>query len=200
MEKENEPVVQITNDPLAAVRVPEYRNLMSGRFLFVCAMRMITTVVGWWIYELTKDPFSIGMIGLAEVIPALSLALYSGHKVDVSDKRKILLLSIAGYFLAACYLLFLSTNKASELLHTTHIQWFIYATFFFTGILRSFVGPSFSSMIATIVPRNLLQNATTWNQGTWLSASVTGHAIGGFLIALAGITNTLVVITVLIAL
>ncbi|WP_245729092.1 MFS transporter [Niabella drilacis] len=198
MEDEQQPVVQVTNDPLGAVRVPEYRNLMTGRFLFVCAMRMITTVVGWWIYQLTKDPLAIGLIGLSEVIPALLLALYSGHKVDVSDKRKLLLRSVAGYFFAAGFLLFLSTDLAGKTFHIRHITWCIYGTFFFTGILRSFAGPSLNSMIATIVPRQLLQNATTWNQGTWLSASVTGHALGGFLIALYGITNTLAVIVTLI--
>lgn len=129
MEADQQPVVQVTDDPLAAVRIPEYKNLMTGRFLFVCAMRMITTVVGWWIYQLTKDPFAIGLIGLSEVIPALSLALYSGHRVDIRDKKKLLLQSVAGYFLAACFLLFLSSAKAGSLLHTQHITWFIYGTF-----------------------------------------------------------------------
>lgn len=186
--------IQITNDPFAAVRIPEYRNLMAGRFTFIMGMRMITTVVGWWIYQITKDPLSIGLIGLSEVIPALSLALYSGHRVDIKDKRKLILQGIAGYLIAALVLLALSARQTRDLLHISHITWCIYGVFFFTGILRSFVGPCFSAMIATIVPKNLLQNATTWNQGTWLSASVTGHATGGFLIALAGITGTLGVI------
>ncbi|WP_409965789.1 Enterobactin exporter EntS [Mycovorax composti] len=196
----NVPEVQITNDPFAAVRIPEYRNLMIGRFTFVMAMRMITTVVGWWIYQLTKDPLAIGLIGLSEVIPALSLALYSGHRVDIKDKRKLILQGISGYFMAALVLFSLSTETVQEFLHTRHITWFIYGVFFFTGMLRSFVGPCFTAMIATIVPKNLLQNATTWNQGMWLSASVTGHAVGGFLIALVGISNTLIVICGLISL
>jgi len=70
----------------------------------------------------------------------------------------------------------------------------IYAVIFCTGIIRSFSGPSFSTMIGYIVPREILQNATTWNQGTWLSASVTGHATSGFLIAFIGINGTLLVI------
>ncbi|MGE9310355.1 MFS transporter [Niabella sp. CJ426] len=198
MASANIPEVQLVNDPFAAVRIPEYRNLMIGRFTFVMAMRMITTVVGWWIYQITKDPLAIGMIGLSEVIPALALALYSGHMVDTNDKRKLILKGIAGYCIAALVLFTLSTSKTQQFLHTTHISWFIYSVFFFTGILRSFVGPCFSAMIATIVPKNLLQNATTWNQGTWLSASVTGHATGGFLIAFIGISSTLVVISCLV--
>lgn len=198
MTSANIPEVQITNDAFAAVRIPEYRNLMMGRFTFVMAMRMITTVVGWWIYQITRDAFAIGMIGLSEVIPALLLALYSGHMVDTLDKRKLILSGITGYCIAALLLFTLSTPTAQHYLHTQHISWFIYGVFFLTGILRSFVGPCFSAMIATIVPKNLLQNATTWNQGTWLSASVTGHATGGFLIAWVGISQTLIVISCLI--
>lgn len=191
--------IQNTSDPFAAVKVPEFRNLILGRFSFVMGLRMITTVVGWWIYQITKDPFAIGLIGLSEVIPALSLALYSGHTVDVNDKKKIALLMVAGYFFAAAFLYYLSTPVATTTLHIKHITWFIYGVFFTTGILRSFVGPAMSSMIAFVVPRDLLQNATTWNQGTWLSASVSGHAVGGFLIALIGISNTFLVVCGLIA-
>ena len=189
---------QNTTDPFAAVKVPEFRNLIMGRFTFVVALRMMTTVVGWWIYQLTKDPFAIGLIGLSEVIPALSLALYSGHTVDVKDKKKIAQVTLSGYFLAALALYYLSTPHAINTLHIKHITWFIYGVFFVNGVLRSFVGPAMSSMIAFVVPRNLLQNATTWNQGTWLSASVTGHAVGGFLIAIIGISNTFLVISGLI--
>jgi MFS family permease len=198
MASANTPEVQIVNDPFAAVRIPEYRNLMIGRFTFVMAMRMITTVVSWWIYEITGDELAIGMIGLAEVIPALTLALYSGHRVDIKDKRRLILQGVTGYLLAGITLFALSTQQAQDFLHIRHITWFIYGVFFFTGILRSFVGPSFSAMLAAIVPKNLLQNATTWNQGTWLSASVTGHAVGGFLIAFIGISNTLLVVSCII--
>ena len=67
----NSPVTQITNDPFAAVRIPEFKNLMIGRFTFIMALRMVNTLVGWWIYELTNDPFAIGLVGLSEVIPAI---------------------------------------------------------------------------------------------------------------------------------
>ena len=77
-------------DPFGAVKVTEFRNLMIGRFLFIMGLRMMGTLVGWWIYELTKEPFAIGLIGLAEVIPAVSLALYAGHVIDISEKRKLL--------------------------------------------------------------------------------------------------------------
>lgn len=185
---------QITNDPFAAVRIPEYKNLVLGRFTFIMGLRMMSTLVGWWVYELTNDPFAIGLIGLSEVIPALSMALYSGHVIDISEKRKLLLKSVFFYICAACFLIFLSTPLIHENVSKTHITYSIYAVIFCTGIIRSFAGPSFSALIASIVPRQYLQNATTWSQGSWLSASVTGHAMGGFMIAFLDIMGTLIFI------
>lgn len=195
---DNATTSQVTNDPFASVRIPEYKNLVLGRFCFIMGLRMMSTLVGWWIYELTNDPFAIGLIGLSEVIPALSMALYSGHIIDISEKRKLLLKSVFFYFCAAAILLFLSTPFINHNVNKLHITYCIYAVIFCTGIIRSFAGPSFSAMIANIVPRQFLQNATTWSQGSWLSASVTGHAMGGFLIALLGNMGTMIVICCLI--
>lgn len=185
-------------DPFAAMRIPEYRNLMMGRFLFIMGLRMMGTLVGWWIYELTNDPFAIGLIGLSEVIPAVSLSLYAGHVIDISEKRKLLLRGVVLYFTCALFLLLLSTSYSSAQLSKHWLAFSIYVIIFFTGIIRAFTGPTFGTMVASIVPRNLLQNATTWNQGIWLSASVTGHATVGFLIALLGNTGSLSVICSLV--
>lgn len=186
------------NDPFASLKIPEYRNLIAGRFTFIMGLRMMGTLVGWWVYNLTNDPFSIGLIGLSEVIPAVTLALYAGHVIDISEKRKLLLTGIILYFIAVVILLSLSTHYTSNHLSNHWIAICIYIVIFFTGIVRAFTGPTFGVLIAYIVPKETLQNATTWNQGTWLSASVTGHAACGFLIAGIGITGTLIVITFLI--
>jgi MFS family permease len=190
----NSPVIQITNDPFAAVRIPEFKNLMLGRFTFIMALRMMGTLVAWWVYELTGDPFAIGLVGLSEVIPALSMALYAGHVIDKSEKRKLVLRGVLFYFLAAAVLLFFSTSYIGTHFSNHTIAIGIYAVIFCTGIIRAFTGPTFSAMLASIVPRQYLQNATTWNQGSWLSASVTGHAMGGFLIWKLGITGTLITV------
>ncbi len=185
----------VKNDPFVAVRIPEYRNLLQGRFIFIMGLRMMGTLVGWWIYQLTNDPFAIGLVGLSEVIPAVSLALYAGHVIDQSEKRKLLLKGVVLYFVAVCLLAFISSRFTANHLSNHWIAICIYIVIFCTGIVRSFTGPVFGAMIAYIVPRDDLQNATTWSQGTWLSASVTGHALGGFLIAGLGITGTLIAIT-----
>ena len=189
--------MQFKTDPFASVRVIEYRNLMIGRFSFTMGLRMMSTVVGWWIYLLTNDPFAIGLVGLSEVIPALSLALYAGHIIDQSEKRKLLLRGIFLYFIAVLALVFISSKYTSHHLNNHWIAICIYCVIFCTGVFRAFTGPVYSAMIAYIVPRETLQNATTWSQGTYLSASVTGHATGGFLIAMIGINGTLITISFL---
>jgi MFS family permease len=191
---ENESIRQVTDDPFASVKIPEYKNLILGRFFFIMALRMMSTLVGWWIYELTNDPFAIGLIGLSEVIPALVMALYSGHVVDKSEKRKLLLKTVSLYVLCAGMLLFFATPFTSHHFSNHQISIGIYSVIFCTGVIRSFTGPNFSALIGTIVPRKFLQNATTWSQGSWLSASVTGHAVGGFMIAILGHLGTMIVI------
>ncbi|MEP6615429.1 MAG: MFS transporter [Ginsengibacter sp.] len=186
------------NNAFASIKIIEYRNLLMGRFVFIMGLRMMGTLIGWWVYNLTNDPFAIGLIGLSEVIPAVSLALYAGHVIDVSEKRKLLLRGVTCYFFAVLVLLLLSTHFTSDQMPDHSIALLIYAVIFCTGVIRAFLGPVFGVMIAYIVPKDTLQNATTWNQGTWLSASVTGHALGGFLIAGIGISGTLVFIAGLI--
>jgi MFS family permease len=191
------PIKQL-NDPMGALRISEFRNLMIGRFLFIMGLRMMGTLVGWWIYELTNAPFAIGLIGLAEVIPAVSLALYAGHVIDKSEKRKLLLKGVILYWCCALILLFLSMDIGALKLTSLQIAIGIYFIVFCTGIIRSFTGPSFGTIIGAVVPKNLLQNATTWSQGIWLSASVLGHAIVGFIIAGFGHTGSLIVVVSLV--
>lgn len=185
-----EQVVQ-KKDPFGALKISEFRNLMIGRFLFIMGLRMMGTLVGWWIYELTNEPFAIGLIGLAEVIPAVSLALYAGHVIDVSEKRKLILMGVALYWVCAIALLVLSSNIGTGAFSNLQIAIGIYFVIFCTGIIRSFTGPSFGTLVGEIMPKDLLQNATTWSQGIWLSASVLGHAMVGFFIAGFGNTGSL---------
>lgn len=193
------PDAQIKNDPLASVRIPEFKNLMIGRFSFVMGLRMMSTVLGWWIYLLTHDPFAIGLLGLSEVIPAISLALYAGHYIDMHEKKRMLLRGLILYFICATLLFLFSTEYTSNHLSNHGIAVLIYIVIFCTGIVRAFTSPVFNVLLAYIVPKSYLQNATTWSQGAWLGASVSGHATGGFLIAIIGVSGTLLTILGLMA-
>jgi MFS family permease len=188
----------ISLQPIQTLKIPEFRNLMTGRFFLVLSFRMLATLMGWWIYQLTKDPFAIGLIGLSEVIPAVSTALYAGHVIDNSEKKKLLLICNYAYvFLIG--LLMIPAFFGSSLLHFSNLQisYFIYAVIFFTGFCRAFIGPIIPSMIPKIVSREALPNAITLNQATFLTASVSGHALGGFLIHCIGISGTVLVVVLL---
>ena len=185
----------ISLQPIQTLKIPEFRNLMTGRFFLVLSFRMLATLMGWWIYQLTKDPFAIGLIGLSEVIPAVSTALYAGHVIDNSEKKKLLLICNYTYvFLIA--LLLIPAFYGHNILHFSNVEisYYIYAVIFFTGFCRAFIGPIVPSMIPKIVSRDQLPNAITLNQATYLTAAVIGHALGGFLIHWIDISGTILVV------
>ena len=197
MENEN-PVPQQATSALQVLKIPEYRSFISARFFYIIAQRMITTVVGWKIYELTGNPFAIGLLGLSEFLPAFTLALYAGHAIDRSDKRALLLKTTFLYLFCAAGLILVSTRYANDHLSKGSIQWLIYFVIFCTGIIRAFAGPALTAIIAQIVPKNQLASAVTLNSSTWLSASVIGHATGGFLIAHTHYVSIFSIVAVLV--
>jgi len=187
--------------PFDAIQIAEFRLYIIMRFFFIMALRMIGTVVGWKIYILTRNPLALGMIGLSEVIPAVSLALYAGHVIDKSDKRKMLLKSICLYLLCAIALLIIHLEGTEQYAGKKIIELSIYGVIFCTGVIRAFSGPISHSIVAQLVPKNILPNAISWSQGTWLIASVIGHATAGLLIAHTGylFTFTLIIGYIVIA-
>jgi len=186
---------------LQLLHIHEYRNFIIARIFYVMALSLVTTVIGWRIYEITHNPLAIGLIGLSEFIPAFSLALYAGHLIDKSDKRSLLLRTTIWYLLCVLGLLALVFGPVVRLLHNHWIQWLTYAIVFGTGIIRAFAGPALNAIIAQIVPKEKLPGAVTINTSAFLLASVTGHATAGFLIAHTSylVTFTVVGVYVVIA-
>lgn len=188
----------ISLTPLKTLQNVEFSNLLTGRFFIVIAFRMLATLLGWWVYQLTKDPFSIGLIGLSEVIPAVSCALYAGHVIDMNEKKRLLLICNYAYVILIGLLLIPAFYNV-ELHFTGHeITYYIYGVIFLTGIARAFLGPIAPAMLPKIVKKENLSNAITLNQAVFLISSVSGHALGGFLIEGFGIKWTLVAVIVLI--
>ncbi|RYD81184.1 MAG: MFS transporter [Sphingobacteriales bacterium] len=181
-------------NPYAVLNFPEFRYFIVGRFIFIMGLRMTGTVIGWWMYILTGSPLALGLVGLSEVIPALSLALYAGHYIDINEKRRLLLKCILLYMLCIGLLLFLASPFVKNNLHPWTIAICICSVIAATGAIRAFSGPTFSSMIAQIVPKDLLPNAASISSATWLVGSISGHALGGFLIAYIGIFKSFWVI------
>ncbi|MEX0636121.1 MAG: MFS transporter [Ferruginibacter sp.] len=178
----------------APLKIREFQYFIAGRFIFIMGLRMTGTVIGWWMYILTESPLALGLVGLSEVIPALSLALYAGHHIDKSEKRKLLLTCVVLYIVCISVLVFLSSNFTFQHLNKWTIATCICGVIAGTGAIRAFSGPTFSSMIAQIVPEQLLPTAASISSATWLTGSIAGHAVGGILIGYLGIHYTFIII------
>lgn len=181
-------------DPCAALRFKEFNIFLIVRFVLVFAWSMQFIVVEWQVYTLTKDPLSLGIIGLMEIIPAFSMALFAGHIVDQREKRNLLALCISAFSLISFGLFFLTWPKIVSEWSTNTVLYCIYALVFFGGFLRSFFGPTIFSLIALIVPKRVYPNAATWSSSTWQMASVLGPAIAGVSINWIGVHWTLCIV------
>ncbi|MDB5252662.1 MAG: transporter, partial [Flaviaesturariibacter sp.] len=183
---------------LAPLYEREYRFFVIARFCYTMALRMVTTVVAYQLFQLTKNSFSIGLLGLSEFVPVFFLALYAGHVIDRSDKRTLLVRGIALYAVCVAGLLLLTAPSVEKQLSVSGRELGFYGIIFATGVIRAFAGPTTSAIIAQLVPRPILQFAANINSTTYLSASILGHATGGFCIAWFGVHNTFFIILALV--
>ncbi|SDB61156.1 Predicted arabinose efflux permease, MFS family [Flavobacteriaceae bacterium MAR_2010_188] len=175
------------NDPYAALRYREFNIFLLVRFVLVFAWSMQFIVIEWQVYSLTKDPLSLGIIGLMEIIPALSMALFAGHIVDQREKRNLLAYTISAFSIISLGLFLLTWPRIVAGWSEHVILYSIYALVFFGGFVRSFLGPTIFSLIALIVPKKSYPNAATWSSSTWQMASVLGPAFAGFAITWIGV-------------
>lgn len=183
-------------DPYAALRFKEFNIFLIVRFALVFAWSMQFIVIEWEVYSLTKDPLSLGLIGLMEVIPAVSFAMFAGHVVDQKEKRSLLMWCILG-FIVICLGMFLITNPTVKLLFEQNkIVWSIYFLVFFGGLVRSFIGPTVFSLFAQVVPKSVYSNAATWSSSVWQIGSVLGPMIAGFSILWLGVNWSMFVVLI----
>jgi MFS family permease len=173
-------------DAYAVLKIKEFRLFLSARFVITVAVQMQSIIVGWQIYEMTKDPLSLGLIGLSEAIPFIFMAFFSGHIADTSNRRSIILSSLFVYMLCAVTLLLFTTHLDFILNHFHTLPIFIIIAI--TGFARAFIYPAQTAFMAQLVPRTLYTNSSTWNSTTWHIAAVTGPAIGGLIYGFLGIT------------
>ena len=167
--------------PLPGLGAFRHRNFAlfgAANFLATIAMQMQAVAIGWQVYDLTGSPFRLGMIGLAEFTPAIGLALLVGPVADRFDRRRIMLLALGGEAICALGLLFLAVSGHAAF-------WPILSIAFCFGVARAFVAPASRSMMPSLVPPELLNNAVAWSSVSWQVATIGGPALGGF-IYLAG--------------
>ena len=179
---------------LAPLREKEFRLFIFARFFYIMALRMVGTVVAYQLFQLTKDSFTVGLVGLSEFIPVFALALYAGYKIDRSDKRSLLLKGIVSYSFCILALILVTTPSIVSGFRVKTLELSFYVIIFFTGIIRAFAGPTSSAIISQLVPRSILPLAANISSTTWLSASILGHASAGLFIAWFGVNVTFYII------
>jgi MFS family permease len=181
-------------DPYAALRFREFRSYLGMRFFFTFAYQMQAVIIGFHIYHLTKDPLSLGLIGLCEAIPAISIALYGGYVADKSEKRGLLLKIFLCVFLCSVVMLVATLPQMHNYVPVSYIIPIMYTMVFGIGLARGFFGPATFSVMAQIIPKELYSNSTTWNSSSYMTASILGPAAGGLVYGFFGITVTYLVI------
>jgi MFS family permease len=174
------------------LKLKSFRAFLGTRLFLTLGFQMQAVLVGWRVFELTKNPLSLGLIGLAEAIPSLTVALYAGHLADFKNKKTILLICFAGLIFSSIGL-FISNSNIINISISSKV-WLIYFFIFISGIARGFYAPSSFSLIPRLVPKEFLVNAGTLNSTVWQFAAVVGPAIGGLFYAYVGINWSFVLI------
>jgi MFS family permease len=184
------------HDPYAAFRFPEFRFLVSANFLLTMAGMIQEVAIGYEVYRMTHDPLALGMIGLVEAVPFMSLTLFGGHIADMYSKRKVLIWSVGGIAFSSIALQVVM--RLQYLFSMSSLLIAIYASLFVIGLCRAFQSPTTTSLRAILVTPEVIENASTWGSTSWQLGAILGPAAAGFLYAGIGFTNTLLLVTIFV--
>lgn len=158
---------------------------------------MQTTVLAYWIFNITNDVKSVGQIGLWEAIPAIGCSFFSGHFVDQKEKKRLLLTCSILYLLLSGYFIGISSwYKAGA--GVSLIVPLAYAGVLIGGVIRAFLGPAAFSMLGLLVRRELYPNASAWSSTSWQVGAVIGPLLGGLCIGFWGVINSFVLVEILL--
>lgn len=169
-------MAQTTNrhEFLDALRINDIRLFIGSVAFFTLASRALAVVIGFQIYKLTRNPLALGLLGLVEAIPAISIAPFGGYVADHFNRRRILIITRAASCLCTLIMAALSWQT-----HTASITG-LYTMIFIAGVARGFADPASTAFEAQVVPKKLTVNASSWISSTWISCAVIGPAVIGF--------------------
>ncbi len=177
-----------TLEAVAVLKYKDFRLFLIAKVCLTIAIQMQSVVLSWLIYQQTKNPLALGLIGLVEAIPALSIALFGGHLADRLSRRKLMIWSNVITLIASVFI-------AGYVYQNTIIAtWPVYITIFLIGVARGFHAPAQAAFWGQLVPKNLYVNASSWNSSLWQIAAAIGPALGGLLYGTAGIFFALILV------
>lgn len=185
-------------EAFAVLHVRNFRFFLLYRIFITMASLMQSVIVGWLVYDITHSVLWLGMIGLVEVIPQVSISLFAGHYIDLWNRRKIVFYTTLILVLGAIILLIYSTDIA--FFSQKFGAYPIFIAIFLTGLSRGIISPAQVALLGQLVPRNLYANAATWNSATWQAAAVMGPAIGGMVYGFVGVMPAFTLVLCLYAL
>lgn len=162
----------------AAFTHPAFVLFEIARFLIVSAVEMQAVAVGWQVYEITKRPLDLGLVGLAQFLPGIVLFPISGHASDRFERRDVLTACYGGY--AVCFGLLLALTE-----HGLHSVRAIYIVLLLIGVVRSFNSTASRSILPQLVSEKDFPNAVAWNATIFQTATILGPSFGGILYAVA---------------
>jgi MFS family permease len=168
----------IAHDPYTVLRDSNFRSLVLAGMVATIGNQMLGVAVGWELYERTSSALALGMVGLAQVLPVILLAIPAGHAADRHSRKGLIILAQGLLLLSSLGLALLSMWQGP-------VGW-IYLFLVLTGIGQALNRPARWAILPQVVPRELLLSAVTWNTSAWQIAAMTGPALGGLVIALAG--------------
>ena len=163
------------HDPFSALRFRDFRLFTLGRSLLFVGLQMQSVAIGWELYERSHSAIALGGVGLAQVLPIISLTLVTGHVADRGDRQRISLISTLLLGLCSLALTVISWHQSSI--------FFIYACLLLSGAARAFIRPASDALMWGLIPKTAFTNAATWNSTSFQLAAVLGPALGGMVIA-----------------
>ena len=188
--------MSVFHDPYAALRFKEFNFFLIIRFLLVFGWSMQFIIIEWEVYNITQDPLALGFIGLVEIIPAISMALFAGHIVDQKEKKTLFVYAIISFLLVSFGFYLVTTDYFYSNFSSNSVLIAIYILVFIGGFIRAFFGPIIFSLVALIVPKKSYPNAASWSSSTWQLAAVLGPALAGFSIAIYGVNVSMLFVLI----
>ena len=184
------------HDPFSVLRIKEFRLFVLARLVITIALQIEAVIIGWQIFKITNDTLSLGLIGLSEAVPSILVALYAGHFADITNRKRIIQVTVFILLLCSLSLAFLAMDSNAGLLQRTTFP--LYLVIFLSGVARGFLYPANFAFMPQLIERKDYPRAISWSSAAWQTGAVAGPAISGLIYALCDFRNTYIVVAGLV--